>query len=192
VIDTNYYRPYRKNKIETGLIFQDFVVDYCLQVLGLPIIQYSSRAYQMTGGESRNGVEIKHDEKFSTTGNLWIEVSEKAVPREGPYVPSGIFRDDNTWLYLIGDYDTIFVFQKTLLRLISKRYEIRENSFHTSEGFLFPVSEAEKYAAVILTPNSKEKVKKVIGDLEKTGRELHKLARGAKSQLSLFDQGEAA
>ena len=79
----NPYDAYRANKIESGLLFQDFVVDVLLQTLGFAVVTNSSRAYQHTVGESRTGVEIKHDERFADTGNLWIEVAEKARPRPG-------------------------------------------------------------------------------------------------------------
>jgi len=110
------YDDYRDNKIESGLLYQDFIVDLMLQVLRFPVTTYSSRLYQTTVGEGPCGVEIKHDEKYATTKRLWIEVAEKARPRDGDYAPSGICRDDNSWLYIIGNYDVVFVFSKVLLR----------------------------------------------------------------------------
>lgn len=183
------YSKYYKAKLETALVFQDFVVDAAWSLLGLAIVQYGSRAYQNAVGESRTGVEIKHDEKFSVTGNLWIEAGEKAQPREGDYFPSGIYREDNTWLYCIGDYDTIFFFQKTLLRGLyeSGRYEKRENKTRTSVGFLLPKKDAERYAAVILRPNAKEKIQAVANDLAEIGRIAHQAVLTPVGQASLFE-----
>lgn len=173
------YGEYYKAKLESAKIFQDFVVDSAWNLLGLAIVQYSSRVYQGIVGESRTGVEIKHDEKFNKTRNLWIEIAEKARPREGPYVASGIYRDDNTWLYCIGDYDTIFVFPKTLLRALhgSRRWPVFENNTRTSEGFLLTENEAERYAAAILRPNAAEAVRKVVSNWAALGELLHDAAK---------------
>jgi hypothetical protein len=182
------YADYYKAKLDGAKLYQDFVVDAAWNLLGLAIVQYSSELYQRTVGESRTGVEIKHDEQFTKTGNLWIELAEKARPRDGPYVPSGIYRQDNTWLYVIGDYDTMFFFAKTLLRALhqSARWQVIENKTRTSEGFLLKSSDAEKYAAVILRPNAAGAVKKVVGDLAALGRLLHDSAKRDINQLDLF------
>lgn len=182
------YEQYRKAKIESGQLFQDFVVDAAHNILGLVIQQYASRTYQMTVGESLNGVEIKNDEKYASTGNLWIETGEKARPREGDYFPSGIYRDDNTWLYIIGDYNTLFVFQKEFLKNLhrSGRYRDLENRTKTSIGFLLRDRDARKYAGVIMTPNASKKIVKIAGDMKKIGEELHQIAKENKNQLSLF------
>ena len=80
------YEEYRQVQIEDGVRFQDFVVDLAWQA-GLVIAQYASKTYQLAIGESRSGVEIKYDKRRAETGNLCIEVAEKARPRPGPYAP---------------------------------------------------------------------------------------------------------
>ncbi len=198
------YQAYRKNKIETGLIYQDFVVDLAWQTIGLAIVQYSSQTYQRTVGESRTGVEIKHDEQFARSGNLYIELAEKALPRPGPYFPSGIYRDDNTWLYVIGDYNTVFIFAKTLLRQLHACLGVRscfdvlqrdgntikvaglENKTKTSVGFLINKDRAESHACVILQPNAENKISKLTLDLQKAGRDLHAIVAAKPGQGSLF------
>lgn len=184
------YEAYRKNKIESGLLYQDFVVDVMAHTVGLVIQQYASRTYQWTVGESRTGVEIKHDEQYRTTGNLWIETAEKARPRAGDYVPAGIYRNDNAWLYVIGDYDTIFCFSKQLLKALasSGRYPIRENKTRTSQGYLLPSDHNERYAALLVRPNAHDRVAKVVGNLESLGRVLQSAVLSNPSQGSLFDK----
>lgn len=185
----NQYEQYRNNKIESGQLYQDFVVDCCWNLLGLAVVQYTSKVYQHNVGDSKTGVEIKHDEKYASTGNLWIEVGEKARPRGGSYAPSGINRTDNTWLYVIGNYNVIFIFSKRLLAALasSGRYELRENGTKTSEGYLLPGSDAEKYAAQILYPNAEHKIGKAIKDLHAMGRELHNaILRPNGNQLDLY------
>lgn len=186
---TGDYRAYRANKIESAVLFQDFTVDVLLQTLGLAVVQYASRLYQLQVGESRTGVEIKHDEKYATTGNLWIEMAEKAVPRPGPYAPSGINRGDNTWLYVIGNYDIIFGFPKRFLQALAEsgRYAKRENRTKTSEGFLLPDVDARRYAVFILTPKAERKIAKAITDLQCLGKSLHAAVLANPAQASLFD-----
>lgn len=185
------YDEYRKIKIASGVLFQDFAIDL-LYTVGLPIVQYASQFYQTHVGESRTGVEIKHDEKYATTGNLWIEVAEKARPRPGAYAESGIHRTDNSWLYVIGDYDTIFVFAKTHLQALkeSGRYELRENHTKTSVGYLLPNQMAMSMAIMILRPQAECKVVKAVKDLHELGRRLHELVKGNGRQFSLFQTGD--
>jgi hypothetical protein len=178
------YEAYRRTQIEDGKLFQDFVVDVAWQA-GLAIAQYASKTYQLAVGESRGGVEIKHDKRYRETGNLCIEVAEKARPRPGPYVPSGIMRDDH-WLYAIGNYDTVFFFASNLLRALHKASRYRTYQTETSQGFLLPDGEAKKYAALILTPNGEGKVDQTIADLEQMAKELHKAVNANPDQLTLF------
>ena len=188
---SNDYEAYRKTQMEDGLLFQDFVVDLAWQA-GLVIAQYASKTYQFTIGESRSGVEIKHDKRRKKTGNLYIEVAEKARPRPGPYAPSGIMREGH-WLYAIGDYDIVYFFPNNLLRALYKatngngqpRYR-RPPESPTSQGFLIPELDGVKYAALLLRPNASGKVDKVVGDLEKLAAELHKALAENVNQLSLF------
>jgi hypothetical protein len=183
------YDAYRHNKIETGLVYQDFICDLLLRTLGLPVVQYASKFYQQQVGESRTGVEIKHDERYARSGNLWIEVAEKAVPRPGPYAPSGIYRSDNTWLYVIGNYDVVFLFGKTTLQnlVASKRFPLLENGLKTSEGFLLPDAWARRCALAILTPAAEQKVTSAIRDLHQLGRALQRIVMGEPVERTLFD-----
>lgn len=143
---TEYY----KGKLEAGLEYQDFVADE-LRKSGIFLGAYSSRKWQNEKGESASGIEIKHDMRMHDTGNLYIEVAEKANPNNAEYVPSGIMRDDNTWLYLIGDYNEAFLFSKKQLQSIYAdkvnytRRGIRERQTPTSVGFTYPIENAMKY-----------------------------------------------
>jgi hypothetical protein len=186
------YAEYYKAKLDGALVFQDFVVDVAWQTMGLAIVQYSSKLYQAKVGESRTGVEIKHDEKFKETENLWIEVAEKARPRHGDYVPSGIFRNDNAWLYAIGDYDTIFFFSKKFLRQLAEsgRVRIFPNHTKTSRGFLLCKADALKYAMIVLLPKAADKISKLATDLSEEGRQLHSIVKALPGQGVLFNLHE--
>jgi len=144
---TKYY----KEKFEQGKEYQDFVIDILIQELGLPLAIYNSKKYQWKHGENKQGVEIKFDDKYKTTGNLYIELSEKADENNLNYIDSGIMRDDNTWLYLIGNYEIIYIFTKKMLKgLYSSGKFLREVEIPTSRGYLLEKSNAEKYAAKII------------------------------------------
>jgi hypothetical protein len=86
------------------------------------------------------GLEIKWDDKFATTGNLFIETAEKKTADQPTWTPSGIDRDDNAWLYGIGNYAEFFLFSKRTLREVARRpgVRIQENSRRTGRGFLLP------------------------------------------------------
>ena len=182
------YDAYRANKIESGLLYQDFICDLLLQTIGLPVIQYASRVYQAQIGESRTGVEIKHDEKYAQTGNLWIEVAEKARPRPGDYAQSGIQRNDNTWLYVIGNYDVVFLFAKRILCALAQsgKYPLRENGTKTSQGYLLPDAHAQRFAACVLKPKAEVRIVKAVTDLHELGRALHRAVLTSPGQGSLF------
>ena len=144
---TEYY----KDKLEAGLEYQDFIADQLRKADPCIILgAYSSRKFQNEHGESASGIEIKHDMRLKDTGNLYIEVAEKSHPDVPDYSPSGIFRNDNTWLYLIGDYEQAFLFSKHQLRTIyadEKHWQqrgIQKKQTQTSIGFIYPVWSALK------------------------------------------------
>lgn len=184
------YEDYRREQIEQAKVFQDFVCDCFLNILKIPISAYSSRVYQQEVGESASGIEIKNDRNFARTRNLYIEISEKARPRPGAYADSGIMRNDNTWLYVIGDFNTLFVFAKRLLIGLhrTRRYRVVENGTKTSIGFLLPERDAVKYAAQILTPNAETKIAKSILDAHQLTCEAYRsMLEGDTSQMYLFE-----
>ena len=101
-------------------------------------------------GETLQGIEVKYDMMFEKSGNLWIEIAEKTDPKNPNYVNSGIMRDDNSWLFIIGDYKKLFVFTIKDLRMEVHSHEIRENNMKTSMGYLLPEDEADLLACLII------------------------------------------
>lgn len=137
-----YNNGYYVLKLQEGLEFQD-VVTRELYLRGIVVIGFSSRKYQNCEGENLLGAEIKRDGKFRETGNLYIEVDEKSHPDRPNYTPSGIHRKDNSWLFVIGDERTFYIFSTKYLRMLENKYKHVEKP--TSHGFLMPISDAEKY-----------------------------------------------
>lgn len=148
----------RATGFEEALKFQDFVVDLLLKELGLAVTNYSSRYYQLKYGENKQGIEIKLDLRMTSTGNVSIEVAEKSRADMPNWTNSGIMRNDNSWLYIQGNYDTVFIFdKKLLLRLYHGRYKSKVwEPKKTIRTFLLPICEAEKYALKMFTINRKE------------------------------------
>lgn len=137
-----YANGYYQDKLQQGLEFQD-VVTQVLYQRGIVVIGYSSRRFQNNEGENMLGAEIKRDGKFRETGNLYIETAEKSHPDKPNYTASGIHRQDNSWLYVIGDEKTIYIFSTKYLQMLEHRYERKEKP--TSQGFVMPLADAEKY-----------------------------------------------
>ncbi len=139
---------YYTNKLEQGLTYQDFVADQLYNV-GIVVVPYMSTKYQKHKGESRNGIEIKFDDGMKS-GNVYIETQEKSNPSNRNFIPSGIYRDDNSWLYVIGNYELILIFGKRNLQILFEggRYQEIEIKRATSKGFLLPISFAKERVAI--------------------------------------------
>jgi len=139
---------YYKEQLEEGLEFQDYVTDKLLEK-GLVLNGYSSMKYQYGKGESRSGIEVKLDKRSSYTNNLFIEYAEKKAS-SSTFVASGIDRNDNTWLYCIGDYETLYLISKKHLKKIKLRSGVKHIETGTSKGYLLPCEEAKSIAALII------------------------------------------
>ena len=135
---------YYNTQLQVGLEFQDLLTRE-LYLRGIVVVGFSSRKYQNQVGENMLGAEIKRDGNFRKTGNLYIEVAEKAHPKNKTYVPSGVMREDNSWLFVIGDERSAYIFPTKYLRLLSEQKSWREVRKVTSIGKLMPISDAERY-----------------------------------------------
>ena len=145
-----YDDGYYQNKLDQGLEFQD-VVTSALYQRGIVVVAYSSRRFQIEKGENLLGAEIKRDGKFRETGNLYIETAEKSHPDIPFFTDSGIHRKDNSWLYVIGDEKTIFIFSTKYLCMLERKKKPDKKDWYprvtkiTSLGFLLPLTDADKY-----------------------------------------------
>jgi hypothetical protein len=148
------YGEYYSRQLEAGRQYEDFVRETMMAKAGLCFLPYASKHSQFTKGENTGGIEVKYNGRFEETRNLWIEVAEKARPRDGPYARSGVFRGDNSWAWATGSYKTIFVFAINILRQLahdaSESGQLAENRFGTSLGFLMPETAAERHALLVL------------------------------------------
>lgn len=148
---TNYQADVYEPNLKAALEYQDFICEK-LHALGIVLQNMQSQQYQLKK-ENLLGLEIKFDRQLEKTGNIYIEIAEKANPANPYYVASGIYRDDNSWLFGIGDYEDFFIFTKKRLKEIDglrKKGRIdglREVTIPTSHGFLIPRNLAEQWCA---------------------------------------------
>jgi hypothetical protein len=134
-----------KEMLHKGIEYQDFVTDVLIKELGIALSSYGSAKYQYTKGENKQGFEIKFDDKYKDTGNIYIEIAEKSNKLNNNFVSSGIFRNDNTWLWITGNYVEIYIFSKKHLKLMFNTNKFRNVVTDTSKGFLINKEHAEKY-----------------------------------------------
>lgn len=135
---------------EKAVEYEDFAFDL-LRQLGITVVRYVSREWQFGTGECSGGIEVKFDDRMRETGNLYIEVAEKARPDESrDYCPSGIYRNDNSWLYVIGDYSEVFVFAKRTLQHLDRSGRYERKAKATSLAFVLPIEKARLHAARVL------------------------------------------
>ena len=142
---------YYKEMLEKGNEFDDFVCDKLLSE-GIIIQSFKSKENNYRG-ENRLGLEIKYDMMMSKTGNVYMETHEKKKDRPGSYVRSGIYRNDNSWLFGIGDKTVFYIFAKKQLQQLDQSsvdYIIRPQPKPTSKGFLLPVNHAERLAIKVI------------------------------------------
>lgn len=152
--DPRYPDAPRQGTYQIGLEFQDFV---CRELAREHIILQNtcSKKWQIEVGENLQGFEIKFDARCSDTGRLSIEVAEKArdLPL-APWVPSGIMRGDNTWLYIQGNYQTLYIFAKNWLRRwYTEKSPETEEKFGTIRTFYLKTEVAEVMAARVIRPD---------------------------------------
>lgn len=145
------YDKYRQGCMEKGIEFQDFICEQ-LHLKGIVLQNMQSKKYQYKK-ENLLGLEIKFDDIMSKTERVYIETAEKAQPRSGEYVKAGIYREDESWMYGIGDYIIFYIFDKKGLQRLDKAdppWLFRPKPTPTSKGFCVPVDKATQIAMKII------------------------------------------
>lgn len=139
----NYPDSKDKRSFQSGLEYQDFIMDKVLEELGIFIQVYSSQKYQYKKGESRQKIEIKLDRRCTETGRLSIEVEERPN-KQSPWFDGGIMRKDNTVFYIQGNYDTYWIFFKHhLLWIYNQGVDVQTKD--TVKTFYLDISRADKW-----------------------------------------------
>ena len=120
--------PAKRNTLREGEAYQTFVRQI-LNRWGFTLWHHESKGLQYSIGENPQGFEIKldtrcfsHDPTKNPTNRLSIEVAEKTRRQNPEWIPSGILRNDNAWIYVQGNYAITFIFAKNwLLRFFRER-----------------------------------------------------------------------
>ncbi len=146
-----------KDSFKEGESFQDFCIDLFADRLNFIIQQYTTKKYQYEKGESRQGVEIKLDNRHTDTKRLSIEIAEKKLGTDIDWRPSGIYSHTNNLFYIVGNYQSVFLFSnKFLIQLHNtNRYDeaTHPKEYPTIKKYYLPLAEAEKYCITRLMNN---------------------------------------
>tara|TARA_Y100000310_G_C20489160_1_gene718314 strand:- start:132 stop:617 length:486 start_codon:yes stop_codon:yes gene_type:complete len=150
-IDGNYYNEKRFQ----GEWYEDYVYLKLEEKLKITIEGCNTQSKQYNIGENYFGWEIKYDDMYKKTGNLFIEYKEKTNKDNAEWVDSGIKRGDNSWLYLVGNERVLYFFTiKELGEALRSKDEYGNETYrrvpsgtNTSWGFLLGgQEEIDKYA----------------------------------------------
>ena len=168
-INYNEENSGHSDSFEVGSRFQDFV---CIKLAEDNVIlqNINSKKFQYETGENLQGFEIKYDSNVSSclgsleanekandgpaiftkrsgTCRLSIEIAEKTKAENEHFVPSGIYRGDNSWLYIQGNYHQFWVFSVKMLRLLHKSNRYEESTKPTVKSFYLPIADADRFCA---------------------------------------------
>ena len=151
-METKYPDAKQEDSHQDGLEYQDFITDILLKELGISIANYQSKKWQYNKGENPQGIEIKFDSWCSKSSRLSVEIAEKTRTDQMDWIPSGIYRNDNTWIYIQGNYEIVFIYQKSILKMLhsSKKFNWKEKEENTVRTFYVPFDLAKKYAAKVI------------------------------------------
>jgi hypothetical protein len=117
---------------------------------GIPAERHDTKDSQIRYGDMRIGpdhVELKYDQKFVETGNLFIEVAEKRRAEQAQWMPSGIYASSLARWYGVGDHRDWFLFERVALRDVARPERIITIKRATSQGFL--LRPAERVALMV-------------------------------------------
>lgn len=145
------YAQYYYESLDESNEYADWVSEQLRKATPCLIIgMYASRKFQFEKGESMSGIEIKHDKWLSgedgkpATHNIYLEAYEKSNPNNTFYVPSGIYRSDHCFLFLVGNYDEVFLFCTKQLRRVYENEQwykergVRKVETPTSKAIVWP------------------------------------------------------
>lgn len=144
------------NKQLTANKFEEQVYDYFNDELNIPLSHFVTKGAQAKRGENRQGVEIKNDQRYKETGNLYISTRRSYEYKNHP---SGIYRDTETkqLFYVIGDEHKFWVLATRHLTKYHKTKNPKEvqgfktQTGGTEYGFLLPTSIADAMAVEVFS-----------------------------------------
>ena len=121
------------------------------KVAGFNVEFYESAEDQLTKGEGPSGLEVKFDRKSRETHRYYIEFAQCSRSLGWRWVPSGLFKEEPTWLWAVGTQELFYVIHRaTLSELYFEGvYDIRkcekDNDTHT-RGYCLPMRDMDRKA----------------------------------------------
>lgn len=119
-----------------GLSYQDKVSESIFKHMKIPLTTYCSSLNQETKGENMQGWEIKYVGQAKT--RFFLEIASRPTSNH-PWKDSGVFKKDNSYMYVIGDEDNVYFFwKKTLIDLIERERKKADGEKPILEYFQSP------------------------------------------------------
>lgn len=144
-------------KQQEGLEFESYIIDWFCSQKNINLSHYTLLKEQINKGENRQGIEIKNDQRFQETGNLFI-----SVERDYGYTKyeSGVYKNQS-WLYVIGNENEFYIFATKHLK---QYYEHNKPQLFDGfksikngidKGFLLSKKQAERICIEKITKQTK-------------------------------------
>ena len=144
-------------KQQKGLQFESYIMDWFCSQKNINLSHYTLLKEQINKGENRQGIEIKNDQRFQETGNLFI-----SVERNYGYTKyeSGVYKNQS-WLYVIGNENEFYIFATKHLK---QYYEHNKPQLYdgfksvkngVEKGFLLSKKQAERICIEKITKQTK-------------------------------------
>jgi hypothetical protein len=140
-----------------GLEFESFIIDWFCTQKKINLSHYTLLKEQIHKGENRQGIEIKNDQRFQETGNLFISVERDYGYKK---YESGIYKNQS-WLYVIGNENEFYIFSTKHLKQYyehnkPKLFKGFTSSLNgTEKGFLLSKKQAERICIEKVTNQTK-------------------------------------
>lgn len=144
-------------KQSKGLEYESYIMDWFTNEKRINLSHYTTIKEQFLKGENRQGIEIKNDQMYAKTGNLFI-----SVERDYGYAKhaSGIYKGQS-WLYVIGNKKVFYIFATKHLKQyfetnepkLFKGFVSAKNG--TEKGFLLSTKQADRICVEKVTPQTK-------------------------------------
>ena len=144
-------------KQQEGLEFESYIMDWFCSQKNINLSHYTLLKEQINKGENRQGIEIKNDQRFQETGNLFISVERDYGYKK---YESGIYKNQS-WLYVIGNENEFYIFATKHLK---QYYEHNKPQLFdgfksikngVEKGFLLSKKQAERICIEKITKQTK-------------------------------------
>lgn len=109
-------------KQKKGLAFETYIYNKLRDEWGLSLTHCTTKEEQYTIGENYQGWEIKNDQSFEKTNNLYISIERRYATKT---YASGLYKDQliPQRFYVIGNKKECFIFSTKILKQYYEKYQ---------------------------------------------------------------------